>query len=204
MIVDCRDYIFGFAMMECWQVQQIVNNLESVLHIEGAIVDMGCNIGTATLHMKMLLDEHKCTKQIHAYDSFQGLPPKRQEDINTLPRNFELQRGKFVTTVEDLKNTFIGTGYLPVIHEGWFNTQKYPDKIAFALFDGNFYSSIMDSFDAVYDSMSSGGIIFVDDYGLPWMPGVKAAVDEFMSDKPEQVEELSYRYTNSAAIIRKL
>ena len=58
---------------------------------------------------------------------------------------------------------------------------------SFAFFDGDFYSSIMDSFKKVYHKMQPGGIILVHDYDWPVFPGTKKACDDFLADKPEKV-----------------
>jgi O-methyltransferase len=79
---------------------------------------------------------------------------------------------------------------LPEINIGWFKAiddDKYPEKICFAFFDGDFYTSILDSFEKVYHKMVPGGIILIHDYEWEHLPGVKVACDEFLKDKPEEI-----------------
>jgi len=47
------------------------------------------------------------------------------------------------------------------------------------------YESILNSFEKVYDKMSIGGIIVIDDYNWEVTPGVKKATEEFLKDKKE-------------------
>jgi O-methyltransferase len=77
---------------------------------------------------------------------------------------------------------------LPKINKGWFakmDDKDYPAKISFAFFDGDFYQSIMDSFNKVYHKLSRGATICVHDYGWEILPGVKKACIDFLRDKPE-------------------
>ena len=67
-----------------------------------------------------------------------------------------------------------------VIVEGWFNKTLPPpnlDRIAFLRLDGDLYGSTRDALHALYSRLSSGGVIYVDDYGS--FGGCKVAVDEF-------------------------
>ena len=63
---------------------------------------------------------------------------------------------------------------------GWF-ADTLPDagieKIAVLRLDGDLYSSTMDVFQNLYDKVSPGGFIIVDDYGV--LPQCARATDEF-------------------------
>ena len=76
--------------------------------------------------------------------------------------------------------------------------EKYPDKIAFAFFDGDLYTSIIDSFNKTFHKISKNGIIIVDDVGgIPLdkheLPGAEIAIKDFLKDK-----NLSYTYDGYA------
>ena len=123
---------------------------------------------------------------MHVYDSFEGLPAKTAEDGAT-----PCGKGHSAVSVEQFKKTFADAGVeLPVINKGFFGDladDKYPEKICFAFFDGDFYGSIMDSFKKVYHKMVPGGIILIHDYEYAPFPGVKKACDDFLKDKPEVI-----------------
>ena len=75
---------------------------------------------------------------------------------------------------------------LPIIHEGWFkdiSDNEYPNKICFAFFDGDLYSSIMDSFNKVYHKCVKDSIIVIDDCGDYTLVGVKNVCIDFLSKK---------------------
>jgi O-methyltransferase len=50
-------------------------------------------------------------------------------------------------------------------------------RLALMRLDGDLYESTMDALNALYQKLSIGGFVIVDDYGA--VPGCKAAIDEF-------------------------
>jgi len=170
-------------------IEIILENLKKSLSIEGEVVELGCNIGTTSIHIQKALKE--TNKKLYVYDSFQGLPEPtnfdgiiyKKGDCNSTKKQF----------IENLKND------LPIINEGLFSECEYPNKICFAFFDGDFYSSIMDSFNMVYSKISKGGYILIHDYKFEKLPGVEKACNEFLKDKPEKIIE-----KDNIGIIKKL
>lgn len=162
----------------------MMEQLEKTKDIEGEVIEVGCHAGLTSVYFRRVLNEIKSTKQFHAYDSFQGLPKKKQEDLSVgIGETFK--EGYF-----DLKGTWqIEERFrnakleLPILHQGWFADQEYPDKISFAFLDGDFYSSIKDSLQAVWHKMSKGGIVCIHDYGWEALPGVERACREFFGEK---------------------
>jgi O-methyltransferase len=175
-----------FIMLGDGQIEYILRNLESILSVPGDVVELGCNVGMTTSFMRRLLNVAKSDKEIHVYESCKGLPAKTELDgVN------HTAAGDSTVTKEAFHVTFSKAGLkLPVINAGWFAEipdTNYPAQICFAFFDGDYYSSIMDSFKKVYDKMQPGGIILVHDYEWLPYPGVKKACDDFLKDKPEKV-----------------
>jgi O-methyltransferase len=174
-----------FIMLADGQIEYILKNLESVLHLDGAVVELGCNVGMTTSFMRRLLNVAKSDKEIHVYESFKGLPPKTKEDGAT-----PCEAGASTVSIQMFAQTFKDAGLeLPIIHKGFFSEipdSEYPDKICFAFFDGDFYTSIVDSFNKVYHKMVQGGIILIHDYEYAPFPGTKKACDDFLKDKPEK------------------
>ena len=170
------------------QMRYILNNLYSVKDIPGDVVELACNIGTTALYIRRLLDKLQSDKVYHVYDSFEGLPEPAEVDGDLC------KKGDMKREQTEFIESFISADLVcPIIHKGWFAEipdSEYPDKICFAFFDGDFFSSILDSFCKVYHKMSPGGIILVHDYEGAGLPGVKKACDYFLKDKPERVEDI--------------
>jgi len=139
--------------------------------------------------MKYLLNAYNSDKKLYGYDSFVGLPKpcgKDEYDIEKYP-GFSMDFGGMKADYNRLLYNFNSRDLeLPIIEKGWFKEIKnYPNTISFAHFDGDLYESIIDSFEKIYDKMSVGGIIVIDDYDWEVTPGVQLATEEFLKDKKE-------------------
>ena len=123
-------------------------------------------LGSTAMGMRMVMDHlgYRYPEHIlHVYDSFRGLPPPDRRDGRT-----ELQQHQLSSSIDAYLERFRSAGLdPPYIHRGFFGAippSEYPDRIAFAFYDGDFYSSIADSFNRTFDKMLRGGSIVIDDY----------------------------------------
>ncbi|MDO4526679.1 MAG: TylF/MycF/NovP-related O-methyltransferase, partial [Candidatus Saccharibacteria bacterium] len=130
------------------------------------------------------------SKKLYIYDSFEGLPEKREEDNSVLGEEFK--KGELGVTKREVKERFLRAGLkVPVMKKGWFSELSVgdmPEKIAFSFLDGDFYESIKDSLKLVENLMVPGGIILVHDYNNPALPGVKKAVEEWKTGKNLEID----------------
>lgn len=193
-IIDNKDIISG--MMSYWELVGVLKNLKIVLdnNIEGDVVELGCNIGTTTMYIRKLLSVYKSNKKLHVYDSWEGLPSKHEKDTSIVPS--KVNKGACKTEKTQFISTFLTRNLeLPVIHSGWFSEipdEQYPEKICFAFFDGDFYTSIVDSFNKTFHKVQPGGMIIVDDCGWDVLPGVELACNDFLKDKKEVLDLTAY------------
>jgi O-methyltransferase len=183
------------------ELQRILDLFEETLmhDIEGDVVELGCYVGTTTLFLQRLLLTYKSHKELHAYDSFAGLPPKTAEDAS--PAGEQFKAGELKAPRNEFVRHFRQAGLpLPIMHKAWFSDLKPPDmpqKISFAFLDGDFYGSIHDSLKLVWPNLASGAIVIVDDYQSEALPGAKRAVDEWLMTHPARLQVAS-----SLAILR--
>lgn len=187
IIEDLRQYPIISDMVRKEHIEVIIKNLYKVLDqsIEGDVVELGCNVGTVSLFIRRFLDRNGSSKRFFVYDSFEGLPEKRKEDGN----DPFYRTGCCQCKAQELIDNFqLAELTVPEIKQGRFSEiTEWPDKIAFAFFDGDFYSSILDSFGQVYPKMTAGSRIAIHDYRNPGLPGVERACLEFLKDKPESI-----------------
>ncbi len=183
--------------------------------IPGDVVELGCNSGDSTIVMQRILAELDPTKQLHAFDSFEGLPELTEND----KKDGVYAKGYMAAGLDLFKRKFEQVGLkLPHTHKGWFEetVPKFlPEKISFALIDGDLYESTKHVLPHVYERLSPGAIcmiaVYYDEKIFPRKgvaggyisPGVKRATDEFFKDKPEKVS-LLYSNENSNGYFRKL
>lgn len=159
--------------------------------VPGPVVELGCFRGAMTLWMRAVLDALGENREIHVFDSFEGLPESTEADEIVLPR------GVLAATVQDVAATFRAWGKAePLYHPGWFEdtlAARLPDRIAFGYLDGDLYSSTAVSLRECVPRLVPGGALILDDYADPAavdgvlvkLPGVKRAADDhFGSPSP--------------------
>jgi len=171
-------------------IETVLTQLDTVLKndVQGDIVEFGCYIGTTSLYLRRLLDMYNqsAVRELHVYDSFEGLPEKISADMSSAGSDFKA--GELSVSKRLLLNEFHKANLrAPIVHKGWFNqlpADAVPDTIAFAFLDGDFYSSIVDSLRLVWPRMAQGGTICIDDYQRETLPGVERAVRDYFQNKP--------------------
>ncbi len=171
---NIRDYQLKFVL-KCLSITLEKNVL-------GDVVEFGCHDGTNSLFIRHLLNIYNSDKQFFVYDSFERLPEKTKSNQgNTCLTPYE---ESLVTEEKQLIQNFKNEGLeLPVINKVCFADipdDKYPEKISFAFFNGNF---IIDSFTKTYHKLSPHSIICIHNYNYTRFPGVR----KFLADKPEAI-----------------
>lgn len=189
--------------------QTVANN------VPGDVVDLGCNAGDSTIVMQRIISALAPQKHVHAFDSFEGLPELSAND----KADGVYDKGYMAAGIDRITERFKALGLkLPQLHKGWFEAtvpSELPEKISFALIDGDLYESTRHVLPHVYARMAPGAIgmiaVYYDETLLPrkgisggfMSPGVKRATDEFFADKPEKVSVL-YANEYSNGYFRKM
>ena len=189
--------------------------LSSVLvaAVPGEVVEIGCNRGQTSVFLRMVMDRFDAERELHVFDSFEGLPAPGPEDRRN--GSCLLMEGLCRAAPTDVLESFARWDLSPpVIHGGWFSDtleRRLPHAVAFAYLDADFYESTRTSLECVYPRMAPGAIVVLDDYADParnpraWdgLPGPKHACDDFFADKPERVSVLVGTGTLAFGYFRK-
>jgi O-methyltransferase len=183
----------------------VCRELETTLvrNIPGDIAEFGCYAGTTSLFIRRILDQQAASakRTFHVYDSFEGLPAKSPQDRSA--GGVDFAAGKLQVSKKEFLRQFSAARLKPpMVHKGWFNdltAKDIPAQLAFAFLDGDFYHSILVSLQLVWPRLATGGVVLIDDYQNPALPGVERAVHAFFGRTPSglQVEA-------NVAIIRRL
>lgn len=166
----------------------ILEELDKTLNlsIEGDVCEFGCFAGTTSLFLQRLLIEKKSKKKLYLYDSFEGLPDKSDQDQSAAGIDFV--NGELMASKSQLKLNFKKANLpLPKIKKAWFSDLKnkdIPKQICFAFLDGDFYQSIKEPLEIIKNRIAVGGLIVIDDYDNPALPGARKAVKEFLHQNP--------------------
>jgi O-methyltransferase len=161
----------------------ILKLLVECLNLDGDVVEFGCYEGDTSIKMGKLIKN----KRLWLYDSFEGLPEKSDADASSVGNNFKT--GELKASKNAVMKRFLHASLTkPIIKKAWFDEldpeNDLPEKIAFALLDGDYYESIKISLHLVTPKMTKEGIIIVHDYRNEALPGAAKAVDEFISKNP--------------------
>jgi len=154
--------------------------------IPGDLVECGIWRGGVGIFMAgFLADRGIVDRQVWLADSFEGLPVADPIADSTFDASLVNNRGLAVDLATVQKN-FEKLGLMgPQIHflPGWFSDTLPTapiQQIAILRADGDLHSSTRDILDNLYDRVSPGGYLIIDDYALP---PCRRAVDAFRSER---------------------
>lgn len=181
------------------ETEYIIKTAQECLDTPGDYVELGCYRGDTSLALAEVLKDSD--KHLWLYDSFEGLPEKSPYDSSVLGENFV--KGALSVSKREVKARFLRAGLrVPIIKKGWFSEftlKDLPGEIAFCFLDGDFYESIRDGLQLVWGNLSDGATIIVHDYNNPELPGVRRAVDEWISSSSHPRE---LHVVETCAVIR--
>ncbi len=185
---------------------RIFTLLQSLRHLKNKKIDgdyVECGVwkgGNIILFKKFIEDEDENSKKkIFAFDTYEGMtePDKNDYDLSSnITANILLKADKAKKTntwgicdLESVKkniqtcvNSTENIKFIKGPVESTLNdTSNLPNKISLLRLDTDWYSSTKKELDVLYDRVTPGGIVIIDDYGH-W-GGAKKAVDEFFLNK---------------------
>jgi hypothetical protein len=141
--------------------------------IEGDFIETGVWRGGASIFMKKYSDLYKLDKKVFVADSFEGLP---HPDISKYPQDLgdtHYTMDFLKVSLDEVTDNFRKYDCLDnrvIFLKGWFKDtlQENNDinKISILRFDGDMYGSTMDVLNNLYDKVTVGGVIIIDDYCL--------------------------------------
>ncbi len=174
-----------------------LDNLEACVRdaitrrVPGDLIETGVWRGGATILMRALLAACKDPDRVvWVADSFEGLP---EPDATRFPLEAQGFHGpvitkayhRFAASLEMVKGNFEAFSLLDDrvrFLKGWFKDTLpgAPIKqLAVMRLDGDYYESTMDALSALYDKLSVGGFVIIDDYAEDLWTNCRRAVDEF-------------------------
>jgi O-methyltransferase len=165
--------------------------VEAVLRdgIPGDLLEAGVWRGGTAIFMRAVLAAHGVhDRTVWVADSFEGLPPpdpNNPADEGDIHHTFT----QLAVGVDAVKANFERYGMLDdnvKFLKGFFSDSLPGAPIgplAVLRADADMYGSTMDILRVLYDKVSPGGFVIIDDYSNKNIPGCKAAVDEFRAER---------------------
>lgn len=177
---------FGYTMIGLKRLDNIQACVEAVLenNVPGDLLEAGVWRGGATIFMRAVLRVHGVEdRNVWVTDSFEGMPAPDTEKCGA-DKGYDLSGCEYlVASLEDVKANFERFGLLDErvkFLKGWFRDTlpRAPiNKLSVLRIDGDLYESTMDALSSLYDRVSKGGFVIIDDY-YSWPP-CRQAVDDF-------------------------
>jgi len=156
--------------------------------IPGDYIETGVWRGGACILMRAVLAAHGVTdRRVFVADSFEGLP---RPDANRYPADSRDRLFRFdelAVSEAEVRRNFDAYGLLDqqvVFVKGLFkDTLPSLKGQTFALIrlDGDMYESTLDALTNLYDAVSPGGFVIVDDYGI--LGSCRKAVHDFLDGR---------------------
>lgn len=185
----------AFTMIGLKRLRNFRRLIERVIteHIPGDIIETGVWRGGASIMARAVLAAYEVRdRKVFVADSFEGLPPP---DENAYPADSGSDLHMIDTlavSIEQVQENFLKFDLLDdqvVFLKGWFRDTmpRVPaEKLAVIRLDGDMYESTIDPLRHLYDRLSVGGWVIVDDYDT--VPACKAAVQDFLASRAIAVD----------------
>ncbi|PRW61401.1 macrocin O-methyltransferase [Chlorella sorokiniana] len=176
---------YGVSMIGQLRMDNLRTLLEDVLAkgVLGSFVECGVWRGGASIFAKAVFTAHGAARDVHLVDSFQGLPPNTTtEDVQDWSQADYLRvpqpevQGNFERFNLLDKRVHFHKGYFRYALPTWRAQDKSP--IAVLRLDGDMYESTMDELYNLWDAVSPGGYVIIDDWSVI---ACRKAITEFFS-----------------------
>lgn len=163
------------------------------LKIPGDFVETGVWRGGASIMARAVLAAYNVTdRKIIACDSFEGLPPPDEKKFPADAGSVFHEYSDLAIGLETVKANFAKFDLLDdqvIFLKGWFRDTMplVPSKeIAVLRLDGDMYESTIDPLNHLFDRVSDGGWVIVDDYSV--VPAAKTAVHDFLDARKISIQ----------------
>ena len=170
----------GLTMIGMRRLDSLQAQIEKALAdgVPGDFIEAGAWRGGACIFMRGVLEAHGVRDRlVWVADSFEGLPVSREK----VP-----EERSMAVSLEVVQDNFRRYGLLDGqvrFLKGWFKDTLHTapiSKLAVLRIDADLYESTTDALVALYDKVSPGGYVIVDDYAFS---SASRAVDDFRSKR---------------------
>jgi len=177
----------GHSMMGYKRLNNIQECFESVIknNIKGDFIETGVWRGGGSIFAAGLNKYLNANMKIYVADSFEGLPPPDPKYTADNGDQHYLHK-VLAVDLDTVKDNFKRYDLLDdnvIFIKGFFETSlknNTIESLAILRLDGDMYSSTIQVLEELYDKVSVGGFIIIDDYALK---GCNQAVNDFRKER---------------------
>lgn len=156
--------------------------------VPGDLMECGVFRGGASIFMKGVLATLGVRdRKLYLADSFQGLPdPDRANLRDAIVHAYLKELGSFAVTRQEVAQNFVSYDLMDqnvLFMPGWFQDTLpgFQGQLAVLRADGDWYESTRTVLESLYDRVSPGGFVIIDDYSPLF--GAFDAVNEFRAER---------------------
>jgi len=169
------------TLIDPFRMGVILDLMHEVKDLPGVIVECGSYKGGCGILMALLLRDLGVNKEIHLFDSFQGLPEPAVNDKGYKKGQFVSDFDKLQQLIEELELNNVK------LHKGWFSDTvpsfvMENNKICLLHIDCDLYDSTKASLYPLYPLVVDGGGVVLDDFN-DGGGGEKMAVLDFLKNQ---------------------
>jgi O-methyltransferase len=174
------------SAFECYLVMSMAR---SMTRLPGKFAEVGTYQGVTA----KLIASVKGDRELHLFDTFEGLPPSSDKDAGVhRTAQYACSMESVSSYLSDYDQVYFHKGLFPESTRGVEESQY-----AFVHFDVDLYEGTLACLEYFYPRMTPGGVLISHDYSM--LDGVHRAFHEFMADKPEPIFE---QPTTQAIIVK--
>lgn len=175
-------------------------------NIPGDYIETGVWRGGATIFMRAILAAHDIKdRRVFVADTFEGLPKPNSKKYPKDKRDRLWALEELSISREMVEENFRKYGLLDgqvIFLKGLFS-QTLPklttERFSLIRLDGDMYESTWDALSNLYDRLSPGGFVIIDDYGI--LNSCRQAVHDFLNQR--ELEPEIHRVNNQIHWWRK-
>ena len=185
-----RDWpVYAQTMIGVRRLRNVRRCVQTVIDegVPGDLIEAGCWRGGASILMRAVLKANGVEdRTVFAADSFQGLPEPNPELYPADEGDLNFTTDQLAASLDEVRGNFERYGLLDGqvrFLEGWFKDTlpTVADRQwAVLRLDGDLYESTMDGLRNLYDGLSMGGFVIIDDF--VW-DNCRAAVEDFRAER---------------------
>jgi O-methyltransferase len=178
-------------------IEELLQQLQSVQHLEGNIAECGSSRCGGSILMANSLHSAGIRKIVYAFDSFEGFDPseleaERKLGFTSTPDNaFTSTSYEYVTA--KIKKLGLSESVIPV--KGFFQDilPQFDSNLCFAFIDCDLKDSIFYCAQTLWPKLVSGGRMVFHDYAAEDFKGAKLGVDEFVQSYSNQFADHGFQ-----------
>jgi len=170
----------GLTLVSKDRCEALFKLVQKANKLDGDIAEIGVYKGGTAKLLSLSCPD----KLVHLFDTFQGMPAKDDPSIDMH------KEGDFNDTSLDGVKSALDECSNARFYQGMFPEtvdEMVSEKFSLVHSDVDLYQCNVDVLEYFYQKMVKGGIIVFDDYEWEGCPGIKKSLEEFLSDKPEEI-----------------